>query len=68
MSIAVRLGEGRVVEASPAGHTIEILPDGFPERYREAVVRAAGLCSMKKHIERGPHIDVAATRSSGTAG
>jgi len=34
------------------------LPAGFPERYREAVMRAAGLCSVKKHLERPPVIEV----------
>jgi len=34
------------------------LPAGFPERYREAVLRAAGLCSVKKHLERPPAIEV----------
>ena len=37
--------------------TIE-LPPGVPERYREAVVRAAQLCTVKKHLERPPQIEV----------
>ena len=32
--------------------TTEIqLPSGFPERYKEAVERAAGLCTVKKNIQ-----------------
>ncbi len=33
-------------------------PQGFPGRYREAVQRAAALCSVKKHLERPPRIEV----------
>jgi ribosomal protein S12 methylthiotransferase accessory factor len=36
---------------------IEIeLPESFPERYREAVVRAAAQCSVKKHLASPPQI------------
>jgi ribosomal protein S12 methylthiotransferase accessory factor len=34
------------------------LPDDFPERYRDAVVRSARLCAVKKHLEQPPKIDV----------
>jgi len=37
--------------------TIE-LPAGFPERYAEAVVRAAEQCAVKKHFEQPPVIHV----------
>jgi putative redox protein len=37
------------------------LPEGFPERYREAVVRAAQLCAVKKHLEIPPVIEVRTT-------
>jgi ribosomal protein S12 methylthiotransferase accessory factor len=37
--------------------TIE-LPAGFPEKYREAVVRAADQCAVKKHFEQPPTIRV----------
>ncbi len=30
------------------------LPPGFPEKYRNAIVNAIGLCSVKKHLERPP--------------
>jgi ribosomal protein S12 methylthiotransferase accessory factor len=40
---------------------IEIqLPAGFPDKYREAVVRAADQCAVKKHIEKPPAILVTA--------
>ena len=37
--------------------TIE-LPAGFPEKYRDAVVRAADQCAVKKHFEHPPAIRV----------
>ena len=37
--------------------TIE-LPDGFPEKYADAVVRAAEQCAVKKHLEHPPIIRV----------
>ena len=38
---------------------IEIhLPDDFPARYRDAVLRSAGLCSVKKHLEHPPTVEV----------
>jgi ribosomal protein S12 methylthiotransferase accessory factor len=34
------------------------LPADFPEKYRESVMRAAELCTVKKHLERPPAIEV----------
>jgi putative redox protein len=34
------------------------VPPGFPEKYREALVRAANQCAVKKHIESPPAFDV----------
>jgi ribosomal protein S12 methylthiotransferase accessory factor len=34
------------------------LPEGFPERYREAVIRAAEQCAVKKHIEHPPAFEI----------
>ncbi len=32
--------------------TIDLtLPDGFPGKYRDAIIRAVNLCTVKKHIE-----------------
>jgi ribosomal protein S12 methylthiotransferase accessory factor len=36
------------------------LPDGFPERHRDAIVRAAELCAVKKHILEPPEIEIRA--------
>jgi ribosomal protein S12 methylthiotransferase accessory factor len=34
------------------------LPDGFPDKHREAVIRAADLCAVKKHILSPPAFEV----------
>jgi ribosomal protein S12 methylthiotransferase accessory factor len=33
------------------------LPAGFPEKYREAIVRAADQCTVKKHLVHPPAIE-----------
>lgn len=39
------------------------LPAAFPERYTDAVVRAAGTCSVKKHLARPPDVRVVSRRA-----
>lgn len=34
------------------------LPDGFPDKYREAVIRAADQCAVKKHIAEPPRFEI----------
>ncbi len=34
------------------------LPQGFPEKYKKAVIRAAGMCSVKKAIADPPEFEV----------
>jgi len=58
----IRIEQRKVVDReSRMIERIEIdikLPDEFPERYREAVIRSAQLCSVKKHLEQPPAIEV----------
>jgi putative redox protein len=35
-----------------------IIPPAFPEQYRDALVRAAELCKVKKHLEQPPKFNV----------
>ncbi|MCU0362545.1 MAG: OsmC family protein [Bacteroidales bacterium] len=43
----------------PTDITIDIqLPAGFPEKYRESVVNAAGLCKVKKSIASPPDFKI----------
>jgi len=54
MHIEREAGKGRVVRLA-----IEIrLPPGFPEKHRDAVVRAADLCAVKKHILAPPAFEI----------
>lgn len=52
------------IEFNPLTHQadridLEIrLPRDFPEQHREAVVRSAELCAVKRHLERPPTITV----------
>jgi len=34
------------------------LPQGFPEKYKKAVIRAAGMCSVKRAIADPPEFEV----------
>ncbi len=34
------------------------LPASFPEKYKDAVIRAAELCAVKKHFEEPPQFEV----------
>ena len=38
------------------------LPEGFPEQYTSAVIRAAESCLVKKHLEHPPSFEIATTR------
>lgn len=37
-----------------------LLPPGFPPKYKKAVVKAAGLCTVKRNIAAGPNIAITA--------
>jgi len=58
------LGLEMQIERDPATHrvaklVIEIrLPAGFPETHREAVIRAADQCAVKKHIFAPPEFAI----------
>ena len=58
------LGLEMRIEREPEKHRVarlvlEIkLPEGFPEKHREGVVRAADLCAVKKHILQPPVFEV----------
>ncbi len=55
------------ITTNPANGMVEkvdleiLLPASFPEKYKEAVIRAADLCAVKKHFEKPPQIAVRAT-------
>jgi putative redox protein len=34
------------------------VPQGFPEKYRPAMIRSAELCAVKKHLENPPRFEI----------
>ena len=57
---AIRNQSGSMVEEID----LEIkLPPGFPEKYREAVIHAAQLCAVKKHLEHPPKFEITTSMS-----
>ncbi len=52
------------MRANPTTRMVEqidldiVLPETFPEQYKEAVIRSAQLCAVKKHLEHPPAIAV----------
>jgi len=40
------------------------LPEGFPSKYEKALVRAASLCTVKKHMENPPTFDIHISHAS----
>ena len=57
----------RIAERDPESHLItkiqlEIkLPADFPEKYRDAIIRSAELCTVKRHLDRPPAFEVYTT-------
>ena len=43
------------------------LPEGFPEKYRSAVIRSASQCAVKRHIESAPDFEVNAVTAAKAA-
>ena len=38
------------------------VPEVFPDKYKNAVIKAAGLCAVKKHLEKPPQIEISVTK------
>ncbi len=61
-----RLGLEMRIEREPGSARIAKLalviqlPPGFPDKHREAVIRAADLCAVKKHIMKPPAFEIQA--------
>ena len=49
---------------NPATHLVENIhigihvPKNFPEKYKNAVVKAADVCTVKRHLEQPPQIEI----------
>jgi len=58
IQLVQRIGvDPRTGMVGQVGIDIEV-PADFPEKYREALVRAASQCAVKKHLEHPPVFDV----------
>ncbi len=48
------------INHNPSTHLVDSIeleirvPPGFPEQYRESLIRSAELCAVKKHLENPP--------------
>ena len=55
------------MRSNPTTHMIEqvdldiVVPPDFPEKYHDALVRAADQCAVKKHLENPPRFNVRTT-------
>ena len=55
-----------VIDRDPETHMVSSvalhidLPEGFPKKYQRALVKAAELCAVKKHLENPPAMSVEA--------
>jgi ribosomal protein S12 methylthiotransferase accessory factor len=53
------------MERNTSTHLVEQIridihvPKDFPEKYKNAVVKSAEVCSVKRHLEKPPQIDIA---------
>ncbi len=53
---------------NPTTHLVENIhidiqvPKEFPEKYKNAVIKAAGVCSVKRHLEHPPQITLTVSR------
>ena len=39
------------------------LPDGFPDKYEQAIVRSVNQCTVKRHIQEPPEFEVRTSRA-----
>jgi len=52
------------IQRNPETHLVEniridiYVPKDFPEKYKNAVVKAAGACAVKRHLEKPPTITI----------
>lgn len=38
------------------------VPAGFPDRYRDSLIRSAELCAVKKHLENPPQFEITTSK------
>lgn len=61
----IRLSQHHQTTAAGLVERVELtveLPDDFPEQYRTAVIKSAEKCTVKKHLEHPPAIQIEAVQ------
>jgi len=54
------------MSTDPVSHMVQAidleikLPEGFPDKYRDAVIRVAEQCAVKKHLQQPPAFTISA--------
>ena len=57
MQIVQTMDADRATGMVTAIHLVVHVPPGFPEKYRDALVRAVDQCTIKKHLAAPPRIE-----------
>jgi putative redox protein len=56
------------VYSNPVTHMVDKIdleiqvPNSFPDKYRDSLIRSAELCAVKKHLENPPTFEIATTK------
>ena len=56
------------VNSNPFTHMVDKIdleiqvPPGFPDKYRDSLIRSADLCAVKKHLENPPAFEITTTK------
>lgn len=56
------------VYSNPLSHMVDKIdleiqvPNSFPDKYRDSLVRSAELCAVKKHLENPPSFEITTTK------
>lgn len=58
MQIVQTMDTDRTTGMVRAIHLDIHLPTSFPEKYRDALIRAVGQCTIKKHLEAPPRFEI----------
>jgi len=64
LSLSMDIVPDPVAHRIAALNLVVHLPEGFPEKHREAVLRSAELCAVKQHLHQPPRITVSAEMSA----
>ncbi len=58
MQLSMKYGWDKDLKRFPKMDIELSLPDGFPEKYHKAIIRAMDQCVVKKHIFEPPEFDI----------